>query len=57
MKTGKLQYVEIRFAADILLLILLLSLLALPIASLGISSVASEYPQVAGVTTLAEPKE
>ncbi len=52
MKTGKLDYLEIKFAADILLLLLLLALLALPIASLGISGVLeSADPEVAGTST------
>ena len=46
------EYYEIKFAADLLLLILLLALLALPIASLGLSGVDSGAvkPQVAGVS-------
>ncbi|KKT69946.1 MAG: hypothetical protein UW65_C0007G0003 [candidate division WWE3 bacterium GW2011_GWB1_44_4] len=51
MKQGKLDYLEIKFAADILLLLLLLALLALPVASLGISGVIDLVdPEVAGTS-------
>lgn len=49
MKVTKPEYFEIKFATDLMLLILLLALLALPIASLGLSGVEEgAKPQVAG---------
>lgn len=53
MKFNKPEYFEIKFATDLMLLILLLALLALPIASLGLSGVQQPgtNPQVAGSTS------
>jgi hypothetical protein len=52
MIVNKPAYFEIRFSTDLLLLILLLALLALPVASLGISGVKNATePQVAGTST------
>lgn len=52
MKFNKPEYFEIRFATDLMLLILLLALLALPVASLGLSGVREGVaPRVAGSST------
>jgi hypothetical protein len=52
MRINKPEYLEIRFATDLMLLVLLLALLALPIASLGISAVQpGANPQVAGTNS------
>lgn len=49
MKFTKPEYFEIKLATDLLLMILLLALLALPVASLGLSGVKEGAdPQVAG---------
>lgn len=50
MKLNKPEYLEIRFATDLMLLVLLLALLALPVASLGLSGVQQQGTgsQVAG---------
>lgn len=48
----KQEYLGIKIATDLLLIILLLALLALPIASLGFSGVREVVgPQVAGVSS------
>ena len=53
MKFNKPEYFEIKFATDLMLLILLLALLALPVASLGLSGVQpGANPQVAGSSSL-----
>lgn len=52
MKFTKSEYFEIKLATDLLMLILLLALLALPVASLGLSGVKEGTgPQVAGTST------
>lgn len=53
MRINKPEYFEIKFATDLMLLILLLALLALPIASLGLSGVQQPgtSPQVAGFSS------
>ena len=52
MKFNKPEYFEIKLATDLMLLILLLALLALPVASLGLSGVQQgANPQIAGSTT------
>jgi|GEM_PF-3746770 hypothetical protein len=52
MTLHKPEYLELKFAADLMLLILLLALLALPIASLGLSGVQpGMQPQIAGSTS------
>jgi hypothetical protein len=52
MNLNKPEYIEIKFATDLMLLILLLALLALPVASLGLSGVKQgANPQVAGSST------
>lgn len=49
---NKQEYFGIKLATDLLLIILLLALLALPLASLGISGVReAANPQVAGVSS------
>ncbi len=53
MKFTKPEYFEIKLATDLMLLVLLLALLALPVASLGLSGVKEgAKPQVAGFTTV-----
>jgi len=53
MQVNKPEYFEIKFAIDLMLLILLLALLALPIASLGLSGIQQgAAPQVAGSSTV-----
>lgn len=53
MKFDKPEYFEIKLATDLLLMILLLALLALPVASLGLSGVKEgAKPQVAGSSSL-----
>lgn len=57
MKINKPEYFEIKFGTDLLLLILLLALLALPVASLGLSGVREGAdPQVAGSNTILLPE-
>jgi hypothetical protein len=53
MRINKPEYFEIRLSTDLLLLILLLALLALPVASLGFSGVQAPgtKPQIAGTST------
>jgi len=52
MKFNKPEYFEIKFATDLMLLILLMALLALPVASLGLSGIQEgASPQVAGSTS------
>lgn len=51
MRINKPEYFEIKFAVDLMLLVLLLALLALPVASLGLSGVRQgANPQVAGTS-------
>lgn len=53
MKFSESEYPVIKFATDLLLIILLLTLLALPVASLGLSGVKEGAdPQVAGSSSL-----
>lgn len=55
MRFTKSEYFEIKLATDLLLLILLLALLALPVASLGLSGVREgAKPQVAGSSSIAQ---
>ena len=55
MKFTKSEYFEIKLATDLLLLILLLALLALPVASLGLSGVREgAKPQVAGSSSVTQ---
>ncbi|MFH1295310.1 MAG: hypothetical protein ABIH84_01905 [bacterium] len=51
MRINRPEYLEIKLATDLLLLILLLALLALPVASLGLSGVREgAQPQTAGAS-------
>lgn len=55
MRFTKSEYFEIKLATDLLFLILLLALLALPVASLGLSGVREgAKPQVAGSSSFTQ---